>query len=550
MASKANRRYRKAASDIDPADLVPLEWYDEIPVRPSVFKARLASLATALLAGLGVGAWFVGNLVFQNFLFNNAAAGTAIQEAGLLGLLFMVWPAFGGLGVISLIVGLASLKRSRATYRLLRASLLAIYPIVLGYSMLVWSAISIVCDQGIPIDGGLYEKSHAVMAWWKASWPALAVGVYAFWLHLILASRSVVAAFTGEEGEAMQGDYVLEDWRTHGRDPRARCSLYTSFWAHILVIIIIPFLLSLRGCVDPFSVPKGSGVEAVAVVTPKVVKKKKKKKKLVLAKSSSIIWHEPDLFEETEADKVMEQQTELEYTATGVPGKIGTGDGKDGGWPEGMEDAIVRFPRLNHGGMAWDDGMNHTDADVNFLREFKKVTGFKVASKGEALTTGQLKALPDDGFPPFLFITGNGPVGNLSTKDCEILRDYCFKGGMLIGDAGSATFDQSFRHLLKRIFPGKRLVDISDNDVLYQQPTSFPDGAPSFWHHGGDRGLGVKHEGRWIVFYHPGDMNDAWKSQGYSDVTPEMRHNAMQLGINLVAYSFNQWNDAVARLRK
>ena len=62
--------------------------------------------------------------------------------------------------------------------------------------------------------------------------------------------------------------------------------------------------------------------------------------------------------------------------------------------------------------------------------------------------------------------------------------------------------------------------------------------------------MGVKHEGRWVVFYHPGDMNDAWKSAGYSDVTPEMRHNAMQLGINLVAYAFNQWNDAVARLRK
>ena len=33
----------------------------------------------------------------------------------------------------------------------------------------------------------------------------------------------------------------------------------------------------------------------------------------------------------------------------------------------------------------------------------------------------------------------------------------------------------------------------------------------------------VPSEGRWIVFYHPGDMNDAWKSPGYSDVTPEMR---------------------------
>ena len=60
----------------------------------------------------------------------------------------------------------------------------------------------------------------------------------------------------------------------------------------------------------------------------------------------------------------------------------------------------------------------------------------------------------------------------------------------------------------------------------------------------------MKHDGRWIVFYHPGDMNDAWKSPGYSDVTPEMRDAATHLGINLVYYAFNQWNDAVTKKRK
>jgi hypothetical protein len=45
-------------------------------------------------------------------------------------------------------------------------------------------------------------------------------------------------------------------------------------------------------------------------------------------------------------------------------------------------------------------------------------------------------------------------------------------------------------------------------------------------------------------------MNDAWKDAGYSDVTDEMRSNAMQLGINLVAYAFNSWNEAVGKLKK
>ena len=45
-------------------------------------------------------------------------------------------------------------------------------------------------------------------------------------------------------------------------------------------------------------------------------------------------------------------------------------------------------------------------------------------------------------------------------------------------------------------------------------------------------------------------MNDAWKSQAYTDVTPEMRDAAMNLGVNLVYYAFNQWNDAVAKAKK
>ena len=45
-------------------------------------------------------------------------------------------------------------------------------------------------------------------------------------------------------------------------------------------------------------------------------------------------------------------------------------------------------------------------------------------------------------------------------------------------------------------------------------------------------------------------MNDAWKSPGYSEVTPEMRDAAMYLGVNLVYYAFNQWDDAVSKKRK
>jgi hypothetical protein len=216
-----------------------------------------------------------------------------------------------------------------------------------------------------------------------------------------------------------------------------------------------------------------------------------------------------------------------------------------------MEDYKIRFIRLEHSGAGWDDGMDASGADVNFLRAFAQATGFKkIASKGESHTIAVLKKYPKDAFPPFVFLTGNADMGSVTSTDIKILREYCLNGGMLIADAGSVQFHKSFMYFIHQVFPDKPLIDIADDDMLYQEPYTFPDGAPPFWHLGGKRALGIKHEGRWILFYHPGDMNGAWKSPGYTDVTPEMRDAAMNLGVNLVYYAFNQWNDAVSKAKK
>ena len=223
--------------------------------------------------------------------------------------------------------------------------------------------------------------------------------------------------------------------------------------------------------------------------------------------------------------------------------------GKDKPWPEGLENAYkVRFIRLDHGGQAWDDGMRQTKADANFLRHFAKVTGFNTAKKSESHRIGLLDKYPRDGFPPFVFLTGNHQIGTVSVRDIKILREYCLGGGLLIADAGSPQFHKTFTHLMRQVFPDKPMLDIADDDPIYKIPNNFPDGAPAFWNHGGKRPLGIKHDGRWVVFYHPGDMNDAWKSSAYTDVTPEMKEAALNLGVNLVYYSFESWNNAVAKL--
>lgn len=530
---------------------VPREGIYEIPTRPSVFKARVVSTAAVMLAGLGAGAAVVMPVVLNRFLGRNAGIEILLRDSGLCLVIEVLFRLMGALGLICAVAGLFSLARSRISYRLLRASLAVAYPLLAGYVIAVWEAVFAILAAGVEIDGSKQDNATALLLWWRVCWPALATVLYVAWLHVMLNSRSVYAAFTGEDGAPLPGDRVLEDLRTHGHDPRGRKSIYASVLVHLLVIIIVPWLMQFGGCVESYKVPKGSGNPVVAMV--KMVKpKKEKKKRMTLRVDSPIIFEIPDL-DETEVDKVMEEQTQLTYKAMpgAKVGKMGAGGGTTGGWPEGSEDYRIRFIRLDHGGAGWDDGMDDSNADINFLRAFANVTPFKkISSKSESHKIGLLAKYPKDGFPPFVYMTGNAGMGSVSGADQKALREYCLGGGMLIADAGSPRFHDSFTHFIRLCFPDKPLVDIPDDDMIYQMPYQFPDGAPSFWHHGGRRALGIKDKGRWIVFYHPGDMNDAWKSPGYTDVTPEMKEAAMQLGVNLVYYSFTKWNDAVSKARK
>jgi hypothetical protein len=510
------------------------------------------SIAAALLVGLGVPARFIGTHAFNAFLVNNQEVSELFALSGIAPALSMCFVMFGLVSVVVAIAGLISLARKTATYRLLRASLLVVYPVVVVYVILWWVGLFAVLGRGLTIDGTEQDRATILILWWKVCWPAFAIALYAAWLHFMMCKRSVFAAFTSQDGDAMRGDHVLEDARTHGHDPRARRSLYASVLTHIMILVVIPSMMQMGGCVTAYRVPKGSGNPVVAMV--KMVKPKKKKKKtLSLRPNSAIIFEVPDL-DDTEVDRQLEEESQVTYVASAnaKAGRMGKGGGTEGGWPQGMEDYKIRFIRLNHGGAGWDDGMNQTGADINFLRAFAGATGFKkIARKGESHSIALLKKYPKDGFPPFVYITGNHNMGRISSSDAKILRDYCLNGGMLIADAGSHRFHQSFYHFITRqVFPDKPLIDIADDDMLYQLPYGFPNGAPAFWHHGGRRALGIKHEGRWCVFYHPGDMNDAWKSPGYTDVTPEMRTAAINLGVNLVYYAFNQWDDAVAKAKK
>lgn len=335
------------------------------------------------------------------------------------------------------------------------------------------------------------------------------------------------------------GDRVVESLRTGGRDPQFRSSIY---WATgvFLAVIILPLIIRGCGWEEPYGLIKGSGEPQIQVVTIKKKQPKKEKKMIVSAWS-------PYIFTRMKIDdaKVMAELTEMtmdtyEIQTEEKSGKLGKGGGKTGGWPEGMENAVVRFIRLEYRGGDWNQDMGKS-ADYNLLVRFHQVTGFPIARDTESRTIERLRLFPKHKAPPFVFLTGMRGI-DINDREVKTLRWYLEEeGGMLFIDNGGGHFDSSVRRILSRVLPGKPLVDISNDDIIFQQPYLFPDGAPPFWHHAGTRASGIKIDGRWAVFYHPGDINDAWKD-GHSGASKEVADQAYKLGINVMYYAFNTYH--------
>jgi len=458
-----------------------------------------------------------------------------LEQAGLL-------RSFHGLSIVSFAVGLMLLLSTLLAFVRLRVSALFLRASGAAFAA-VWLCLLVFLVRApsalYMADAKNFDK-YTRNEFWVAgvwSWVPGALLAAAFLLALIVRP---VTAFYGAARRAKDtlGDRIVRSLKTHGKDPRFRTSSYWSAFLHLLVLFLIP--LWLRGCgmERAYGVPKGSGNPVVQMVKIKKIQKKKKKKKFVLNLDSPIIFYRPEI-DESEIMKEVEKDTLDTYVASSLQGKLGKGGPGKGGWPSGMENARVRFIRLEYRGGDWDQDMG-IGADYNMLIQFRKLTGFKIAENTEHIAIPRLRRFPKHRGPPFVFITGRGNL-SVTRKDIQTLRWYLLEeGGMIFADNGGGTFNSSFRALMRRVLPELEWVDIASDDVLYQQPYVFPDGAPPLWHHSGNRALGLKHNGRWVAFYHQGDLNDAWKT-GHSGVTEGQAMQAYRLGVNIINYAFNQY---------
>lgn len=521
-----------------------------------------ATLAATLLALAAIGGACAWRLWYAADWLAARHPGLAEPFAadGVTTLAMAAGAVVAGAAALAAIGGLTACLPGRLSLTILRAGFWASYVGIAVWIVLVTRGVGVIGGQKLAVDGLPQDAVTLFKLWWSFVGPAVLPLAMAIFGHVQSWRGSTIASFTrgrSEKGEppVAVGDRIVENVRTGGGDPLFRKSWLSSFSSHLAVIVIIPWLLQYIGCRERYNVPHGSGEEAVAAVVQVTKPVKKKKKRYVLNLQSAIILSKPDLDKDSKVEEQVQEASEITYAAdtstaqARVAGKMGKGGGKSGGWPDGVGNDPIRFLRIKHAGPGWDDGMDElARADMNFLEEFKKVTGFKIARQPEARTIQQLRNF-DKGFaPPFMYLTGAGAIP-VSAADVKVLREYLLDGGMLFADAGSPKFHGSFVSLMKAVFPDRQVVTIADDDPIFQGPFTFPNGAPPLWHHGGDRALGVKHQNRWAVFYHPGDMNDAWKTGG-SGMSRELCEQSYRLGVNILYHAFTHYLDMTRKHRK
>lgn len=173
----------------------------------------------------------------------------------------------------------------------------------------------------------------------------------------------------------------------------------------------------------------------------------------------------------------------------------------------------------------------------NLLSAIRTRTGIPVATR-EATVAPLDPALPDQ---PYLYMTGHGNV-SFSPAERAALRAYLVGGGFLHAD-DNYGLDESFRREMAAIFPDVELTEIPADHPIFHLFYDFPEGIPKIHEHDGNapQAFGIFYGGRLVVLYSfETDLGDGWEDEGVHDDPPQVREQALRMGVNIFLYALGQ----------
>lgn len=298
------------------------------------------------------------------------------------------------------------------------------------------------------------------------------------------------------------------------------------FW---LVTLLIS---QMQGCKQIYELPAGGGQQKTIAQTVRI--QKVIRKKFVVNPFSAIKFEVPPI---DEVKLKLQEVTAHQYT-------IGYGEGTGAGFAGGTSKGKVRLIRLEYDGGDWDLNFG-IGGDANMLMEYGILTQQRVAEKPESIRISQLASFPREKSPPVVFLTGQKNL-SVSNNEIKTLREYLRdKHGMLFASSGSSHFHNQFMALMSRVLPDIRPVPVPLDDTIHRVPFAVPL-LPYVVPHGGREALGWSADGRWLAYYHPGDISDAW-ADGHAGVSREVYDGCYQLGANVINYGhveYSKWLQA------
>ena len=193
-----------------------------------------------------------------------------------------------------------------------------------------------------------------------------------------------------------------------------------------------------------------------------------------------------------------------------------------------------RIGRLKYAGGG--DWYNDPSEEVNLLAFVRDKAGIDADPRYEFVDVASDRIFAY----PFLFMTGHGNVV-FNESEVERLRTYFARGGFLYVD-DDYGLDKPFRRELKKIFPGRDLVELPFSFGLYHSYYDFPNGVPKTHEHDGKppQGFGLFLDGRLVLYYtYESNPSDGWTDPEVHGYPAPVRETALRFGTNIVVWALS-----------
>ena len=169
----------------------------------------------------------------------------------------------------------------------------------------------------------------------------------------------------------------------------------------------------------------------------------------------------------------------------------------------------------------------------------------------------KMKIGSDDFFKTkYLYMTGHGELRKnktwqgikLNNKEIESLRTHLINGGFLHID-DNYNFDKTFFSEMKKVFPDKEWVVLSEDHAIFNSYYRFNNGLPKIHKHDNKKAqaLALFDNNRMIALYTlESDLGDGWESnEEHEKITgkklnPEKRIEALKMGTNILIFALSQ----------